>query len=108
MKKIIYVCDKCGQEIEENDPYRLTVAKVLVEAPEQGVKMIVCPRPYPEIDGLHFCKDCMDLLIDRIKHYMKKEDGKKKGDASSSCDAATGSSGEEPQKKIRLWEGSGA
>jgi len=32
MKKIIYICDKCGREIEGN-PYRVAVDKLFAEPP---------------------------------------------------------------------------
>ncbi len=70
MKKIIYICDKCGKEIEGN-PYRVTVDRLFAEPSEQEVKGIMSPHPYPDMDGLHFCKECVGALVDLIRCHLK-------------------------------------
>lgn len=90
MKRIIYICDKCGREIE-GDPYKVAVDKLFAKPPGQEVNGIMSPHPYPEMDSLHFCKDCMGSLVDLIRHHLKA-DIKKNCELESTEEVATSQS----------------
>lgn len=81
MKKVIYICDKCGREIEGN-PYRVAVDELPVET-------VGCPRHCPEMDGMHFCRDCVDTLVDLIRCHLKPNTENEDPELESTEEVAT-------------------
>lgn len=75
MKKITYICDRCGKRIEKN-PYRLLVDRQSDEGPGgREAAPEGCARPHPEIEDLDFCISCMDSLAGLIRGQIKDHKG---------------------------------
>lgn len=66
MKKIVYVCDRCKQEIEGNP------AKLFSETVDREIDDFVCENPYPVLEKLVFCRSCCDFLVYLITRHCRK------------------------------------
>ena len=66
MKKIVYTCDRCKQEIEG------APAKFFSETLDPKTGDFVYEDPYPELKELDFCRSCNDFFADLIKRHCKK------------------------------------
>lgn len=66
MKKIIYTCDRCKQEITGN------IFKILAEEADRESEDFAPNDPYPEMKYRDFCRDCADYFAGLINEKCKK------------------------------------
>lgn len=66
MKKILYICDRCKREIEENP------VKLIAEEMDRESEDYLYDDPYPELKLLDLCKNCGDSIVGLIKRHCAR------------------------------------
>lgn len=66
MKRIIYTCNRCKQEIKK-DPVRFCS-----EISDRETEGFVYMDLYPVLEELDFCKNCADFFVDLIRRHCNK------------------------------------
>lgn len=66
MKKILYICDRCKREIEENP------TKIYVDELDRENSDFVYSDPYPEMKNRDFCKTCGEFFVGLINRHCEK------------------------------------
>lgn len=66
MKKIIYTCDRCKQEITGN------IFKIFIEGVNRESEDFILDDPYPEMKNRDFCRECADYFAGLINEKCKK------------------------------------
>lgn len=66
MKKIIYTCDRCKQEITGS------IFKIFTEEADRESEDFAPNDPYPEMKYRDFCRDCADYFAGLINEKCKK------------------------------------
>lgn len=67
VKKIIYICDQCMQEIKGNP------TKLFAESVDRGNGDFMYDDPHPELKTLDFCRGCGEFWVNLIKKRCEKE-----------------------------------
>lgn len=66
MRKIMYQCDRCKQEIQGN-PYKFFAEELERESEDLAYK-----DPYPEMKEKDFCRACTEHFISLINRHCEK------------------------------------
>jgi hypothetical protein len=62
MRKTIYVCNECGEEIHGN------VGRIIPGIFDKNEELNPEDEKFPENDDVHFCVRCLRTVMDRITH----------------------------------------
>ena len=66
MKKILYFCNRCKREIEDNP------AKIIMETVDRESGDYPVEAPYPELMDMDFCKECADFFAGLVRRHCDK------------------------------------
>lgn len=62
MRKIVYVCDKCGKVIQKNP---IGIVPVVLQE-DKNIPEEIQPEKYTQLNKLQFCSDCADKFVKYI------------------------------------------
>lgn len=62
MRKIVYVCDKCGKVIQKNP---IGIVPVVLQE-DKNIPEEIQPEKYTQLDKLQFCSECADKFVKYI------------------------------------------